>query len=98
MRALSRKKQIELLTEIKSRLGKNKDNFLCNLYWRVTKCPFEIREDIFETKVPLFNFENAQKFGAELNSNGNGGWWPYNEVENRGKYIDWMIEELQKKK
>ena len=96
MRALSRKKQIKLLTEIKSRLGKNNHNFLCNLYWRITKCPFEIREDIFETKVPLFNFENAQKFGAEHNPD--GGWWSYNEVENRGKYIDWMIEELQKSK
>ena len=43
--------------------------------------------------IPLFTKENAKEFGAHPEYI---FWWPIAEIENRVKFIDWMIETLKK--
>ena len=45
--------------------------------------------------IKLFTSKNAKMFGAKVNK---GYWWPNTKegYEQRRKYVDWMISELEK--
>lgn len=110
VKLLTPAEQIELLTKIKeeliNRAGKE-CGYLCNIYFDKTNLlpncwnsdydtNHRNRQKHFYKQVPLFTFTNAKQFGASICPANCGGWWNYDEVAKRVKFLDWLIEENQK--
>ena len=48
-----------------------------------------------EKVIPLFTLENARQH-SKNRKYGTAYWWDRNNLEDRKKFLDWMIQELEK--
>ena len=69
----------------------------CALCVAIRQASIKIMPDSFHTiplseLIPLFTFTNAEYFGA----NKSFFWWPIDKNEDRVKFLNWMIKQLEK--
>jgi hypothetical protein len=96
--------QIIVLEAVKNRiiLNDHSDRSLYSLITREVKKTFCLditKESSIDKVIPLFNHENAVKYGNADNPEWSPFWWSLNDyvfgVDNRIKFLDWMINELK---